>query len=399
MLSVRDLTKGSDLRPQKPAFADTPHATLEVNSECNIRCRHCYNLDRPGTKSVEQIRQELDELLRRRRLDTVSLVGGEPTLHPHIAEVVRAVKKRGLVCQLLTNGVAFLEDEQDRLLRQLVAAGVDRFLVHIDAGQRHVHGDVDAARHAVFERLERHQVYFGLSVTLTRGNEGCLPGLVRQFAQYRYFDGLFVTMAMDMAHAFDPSRSNEHDPSLAAVDRSMVRALGVSPSAYLPSNLDDEAVAWLMYFFYLNVDTGEAFGLSPRYNRMFRRFYRRLKGREFFGETCSPAWFVPGLALSALTELALAPRRLIELLRVLRRSRAGRGLRFHYVVIQEPPRYSAAHGQVELCYQCPDATLRRDRLMPVCIASWLSPADGAAPKVPGPAVRQIYDHLEGAAVA
>lgn len=399
MLSVTELPNAADLIPQKLSSRDTPHAAIEVNSECNIRCRHCYNIDRPAVKPLTQIRAELAQLMRRRRLDTLSLVGGEPTLHPQIVDIVAAVKQQGLVCQLLTNGVVFLQDADDRLLGELVAAGVDRFLIHIDEGQRHVHPDIDAARNAVFERLEQHEVGFALSVTVLRGQETSLPRLLRQFARYRFFEGLFVAMAMDMATAFAPERSTARDAELGMIDASMLSELGVRPTTYVPSNLDDETICWLMYFYYVNVETGARFGLSPRYNRKFRRLYRRLKGREFFGEPLRPPWFSTSLALTALAEVLIRPRRIGEIARLLWRSGGTHSLRFHYVVIQEPPRYSPKHGRVELCHQCPDATLRQGQLTPVCVASWLSPADGSPARAPAQAVRDIYEHLEERAVA
>ena len=59
---------------------------------------------------------------------------------------------RGLNCHILTNGVRILEDRDGGFLAGLIRAGLDKVFVHIDSGQRHVHGDVEAARRATGSR-------------------------------------------------------------------------------------------------------------------------------------------------------------------------------------------------------------------------------------------------------
>lgn len=393
MKKLRDLAGSAHLEPQKLDEANMPHGTIETNTSCNIRCRWCYNSDAPQVKPFAQICEEIDLLVRRRRLDTISLLGGEPTIHPDLVDIVAYVKKQGLVCQILTNGVALLDDPQDQLLGRLVDAGVDRLLIHMDEGQTHVHGDIHAARHRLFERLERHRVCFGLAVTLPAGQESCLPSLLGAYAHYRYFDGIFGTLAIENASAFDPHRTGESDADMVKVHRSMRRELGILPGAYVPSNLDDESVCWLMYFYYLNVETGQTFDLSGRFNRGFRRLYRLIKGHEFFAETSSPAWLGWSLALTAAVELALDPRRLGRLVRLLQGARSTASLRFHYAVIQEPPRYNSEHARFELCWKCADVTPRRGKLTPVCIGSWVRPLDDEAPRAPADAIQTVYEHL------
>ena len=93
-------------------------------------------------KSLAALRQELDLACRRRRLHAVTLVGGEPTLHEGIGELVVEVKRRGLVCQVLTNGLTLLSEGGNLLLRNLIGAGLDKIALHVDGGQGHP--DVEA---------------------------------------------------------------------------------------------------------------------------------------------------------------------------------------------------------------------------------------------------------------
>lgn len=136
-MKVQELRGHRHLVPQKLTGRETPHATIEPNTTCNIRCRHCYAIEQPEVKALAQVEAEIELALAKRNLDALSLLGGEPTLHPEIVEIVRFVKSKGLICMLLTNGVRFLRGGDLALLDALVDAGVDRFLVHIDSNEAH----------------------------------------------------------------------------------------------------------------------------------------------------------------------------------------------------------------------------------------------------------------------
>jgi len=89
---------------------------LFVNSRCNYRCKHCYATfaDIPGAKlpqlSAEEalviIQQIADEpLAYGMPARKVTFVGGEPTLHPALPQLVKYAKNAGLVTALITNGL------------------------------------------------------------------------------------------------------------------------------------------------------------------------------------------------------------------------------------------------------------------------------------------------------
>ncbi|MGZ5478938.1 MAG: radical SAM protein, partial [Candidatus Aminicenantales bacterium] len=153
---------------------EMPHATLEINRTCNMRCRCCYNIDRSWVKSFEEIERDLDRAMALRRLQAVTILGGEPTLHPDLPRIVALVKSRGLHCQLLTNGLRFLDVDGLKLVRAVKGAGVDKILLHVDSGQAHVHGDIEAARKKLFSLMEAERIEFGLSVTVYNEDRGLL---------------------------------------------------------------------------------------------------------------------------------------------------------------------------------------------------------------------------------
>jgi pyruvate-formate lyase-activating enzyme len=391
----QELAQHDRLAPQKLSARETPHATIEPNTTCNIRCAYCYCIEEAAIKTLAEVKADIDLAMSLRNLDTISLLGGEPTLHPDILEIVRYVKSKGVVCMLLTNGVAFVRDHDEALLDGLIEAGVDRFLVHIDSGQKHVHGDIDAARHRMFDMLDGRSVNYGLSITLYRGQEHELVRVVREFARHRWFDGILCTLAFDLPHAFDPKPNPlAPRPEMSAVYRAIQEGLGIEPAAYLPSSTDDDEVAWLMYFYFMSVETGATLAISPELNRATKRLFRRLKGHHFFAETMKPSNVASTLAAAALAEAAMRPS-LARAREVAKLLRHPKDLRFHYIVVQQAPMFDAERGKVQICWQCPDATIRNGELTPVCIAGRVSPLGGRPVTAPPEVVTAIREHLRG----
>ncbi len=395
MMRARELENGSRLVPLKFPLDEVPHLVIEPNLTCNLRCRSCYNRSPGVVKSLEMIRSELDFASTQRKLETVSLLGGEPTLHPDLPEIVAEVKRRGLTCQILTNGLVLHQDSSNELLDRLIGAGLNRILLHADVGQPRSGIDLSGFIRSLFERFEERRLYFGLAVTIYPENRARLPELARRYARYRFFDGILATLSKDTARTTQPL-APPAEVDLLTEHRAMASGLGVFPTTYVPSSLDDLEVTWLVYFYYLNPDTGAAFAISPRLNRVFRRFYRRLTGRHFFAMT-APAWlFRLNWFLTMMMELTLKPGRLGELARLLHQAGGLNRLRFHYVVVQSGPEWNVRAQQIQMCYHCPDATVRDGRLMPVCVADLIRPLGSASP--PLEANRRlretVHAHLE-----
>jgi pyruvate-formate lyase-activating enzyme len=382
------------MRPLKYALRDVPHLVLEPNLTCDQRCRSCYVTERGYVKSLEEIRAELDVGLRKRAAETVSILGGEPTMHPELPAIVREVKRRSVTCQILTNGVAL--QRRPELLVELLAAGVDRIMLHADIGQGRAPAELDRFIDGLFDRFERAPVAFGLVLTVYPESRRRIATLARRHAHHRHFDGILATLAIDTHAAGAPATPPPDAPTLLDEHRAIAAELGVDPTTYVPSNLDDGSPRWLIYFYFLNSATGRTFAISPRVDDLCRRLLRRLHGRYAFAAPLRPAWLVPVMIPALLVELALAPQRLLEGVRLLARSRWLGALRLQYLVLQTGPAFNRQRNAVEMCHHCPDATLRNGRLTPVCLADAISPLPPrghAAPAVDEALRRAVYDHL------
>lgn len=395
-MDIRHISEAGKIRPLKLSVRETPHAVLEPNYTCNRRCALCYNRYRDIVKPLALIREEVDALCARRNLETISILGGEPTLHPDLPEIVRYVKSRGVFCQILTNGIILAKEEGEGLLGRLVDAGIDRIMIHVDTGQGLSADDVERMRETLAGRVERANVNFGMSFTLYEGREDEIAPLMKRYARFRYFDGILATIARYDGLSERTTPGSGHGPDVLAVC-SWIRAdLGVNPVSYLPSNLSDNEARWLIYFYYLNAGNGKTTSISPAHSRMLKRVYRALKGRHLFGAPLNPAltplWFI----VTAIVEGFRSPRRIAHFLRLVPGSHWLTALRFHYIVLQMPPVIREGENEIEMCYHCPDATIRNGRLTPVCIADWISPpgSHAAHDAIDRSLARAVYTHME-----
>jgi hypothetical protein len=388
MMNIGQIPQASRPKPLKFPIRDTPHCTIETNRTCNIRCRSCYNLSRGLVKSLDDVKQEIQTALRKRNLGIITLMGGEPTLHPHLREIIAFIKSRKLACQLLTNGLVLLQDDKNELLNGLKISGIDRILVHIDNGQAHVHSDLEGSRQKLFSKLEERKTSFSLSLTIYNEDQGQLPDLVCKYSQYRYFDGILAVLARD------PFPPKVQKADLFEEYKSISQELRVEPLAYIPSNWDDHDVHWLVYFYFINASTGKAFGLSPTFYGIFKKFYRWLKGRQLFVVKIKPSLAGLIFLLAGLAESILQPRRIMVMANILKSSNFAKAIRFHYLAIQTPPEFNLLKNQYQLCYHCPDATIRNGKLTPVCIADFINPLDHDQANIDQKRYQTAYHHLE-----
>ena len=386
-MRTSDFTPGLPVGPLALSARDVPHVTIETNRTCNMRCRLCYNLDRESVKSVDDVKADLRTALDRRRLAAVTILGGEPTLHPGLPEIINTVKSRGLFCAVLTNGLRFLDEDGADLVGRIKRAGADRVYIHVDSGQTHVHADIEAARERMSRLLEAARLPFALSVTLYGGPGDDLTVVVRRYSRFRYFEGVLATLP------HDPSGRTAPLSDLRAVYEGLKAGLGLEPISYIPADVDDADVRWLIYFYLVNSRTGEAFPVSPRVQRLAQRIFRWAPGERFFAQTLGPAYLRASLVPIVLAELFFSPRRARELLWLIlgsgsrpRSEASGAGpsgrffaglgdLRAQFITIQAPPELDFASGRASICRHCPDATVRNGRLVPVCIADLVSPLD------------------------
>jgi MoaA/NifB/PqqE/SkfB family radical SAM enzyme len=113
------------------ALADTSHpvlAQIVPARFCNLSCEYCNEYDKvsPPVPTDEMLRR-IDHLAR---LGTamVGISGGEPLTHPDLDDIIRRIRKHGMIAGMITNGYLLMPDRIERLNR----AGLDHMQISID---------------------------------------------------------------------------------------------------------------------------------------------------------------------------------------------------------------------------------------------------------------------------
>ena len=152
-----------------------PLLIASITGKCNLNCKGCYAQSQRWANVKELPIARWQEIIREARELGVSLVmiaGGEPLTRPEILNVTRRFP--GIVFPLFTNGL-LLDDRLVKELRRqrhvLPVISLEGFELETD--ERRGQGVYDRARQAI-ERLAGSDIFFGVSLTITRRNFGLL---------------------------------------------------------------------------------------------------------------------------------------------------------------------------------------------------------------------------------
>lgn len=136
----------------------------DVTSHCNFRCSYCYYAGREYKKdfcTLEQAETAIRHLASANRPSyQVNLLGGEPTTHPHLAEIITLLKEhlgdRLEVLEIISNG-SFSEDKMEAILK---AAGQIRLKLNISVHLEYMNVE------RVVELVKRYSLRTYLQITL-----------------------------------------------------------------------------------------------------------------------------------------------------------------------------------------------------------------------------------------
>ena len=201
-------------------------AYLELTPACNNRCPGCGNVfideqrpgvDTPGLSpfSAAQWREVLAQL--RPHVFRLRLTGGEPTLHPEFAEIVRAVAETEIPFAVFTNARWFQPEQVIRLLRETPQC--KGLLVSL-------HGS-DPASHDAFTGVSgsftettaniRRAVAAGLIVTIST--------IITKLNYDRIAEIIQLSRELGAKHAVFNRYLTLHDTTLAPTDEQLITAI------------------------------------------------------------------------------------------------------------------------------------------------------------------------------
>ena len=155
----------------------TRRGVLWLGLRCDVRCKFCYDENVPTTEKawlgLDEAIEALNKFRSFYRNEYVDFMGGEPTLHPAILEIVVHAARIGLRPTVITHGMHLSKPDRVTAFAQ---AGIHDFLVSIHglgatAAAIHSRGRNSAARQMrALDNLRALGVPFRFNVTMIRDN-------------------------------------------------------------------------------------------------------------------------------------------------------------------------------------------------------------------------------------
>jgi sulfatase maturation enzyme AslB (radical SAM superfamily) len=135
-----------------------------INNVCNRSCSYCFEGDftktAPQYMSLETVRQVLDHFAAE-ALSQHNILGGEPTLHPQILEIVRLIHRRAKQSPyILTNGIC-----DSSLLKEILLATGASFSFNLNTRDGYTDAEFSAFRQNM-ELLTNYARNIALDITI-----------------------------------------------------------------------------------------------------------------------------------------------------------------------------------------------------------------------------------------
>jgi radical SAM family protein len=368
-----------------------PHALVDITRRCTVSCRSCYNTADGTDKPLDDVKAEIRQLSTMRNLNSISIVGGEPTLHPGLPEIIRFIRSMDLHAELFTNGLAL--DEQ--MIARLARSGLDMAFIHLQTGQKRPDlpeayslADVEGLLKEKVALLRRNGIDAGLTMTAYRDRPDELSWAIDRCLGWPHLNYLLVTLDRDVHNmsmlegnidsgiaCCDSLESNGTDVdrfAMTALVETMERERGLLPFCYLGSNIDRCDPRWISFMAvcaYERDTLKEQVSLrASMVEKLYLRLDLVLRGRYPFYTRQHQGMlklqvvlnsFFGGRFLANLTFLAKSLGKQLD-------------VRTKRILFQSLA-YVGSDGQLVHCAHCPDAVLKNGRLVPVCICDRVIP--------------------------
>jgi MoaA/NifB/PqqE/SkfB family radical SAM enzyme len=171
--TVRNQQKAAQTRAkwEKEGLQVPPIMILSITNRCNLHCQGCYHQALRDVTRAEMSEEKLRGIIREGRDLGVSfmvLAGGEPLVRKDILDITRDFPE--VIFLMFTNGLLITDEMIERFKAQknivplISIEGYDR-----DTDSRRGSGVYERLQDIV-NRLKKEDVFFGVSITVTRSN-------------------------------------------------------------------------------------------------------------------------------------------------------------------------------------------------------------------------------------
>jgi MoaA/NifB/PqqE/SkfB family radical SAM enzyme len=266
---------------------DHPCGWIEITTVCNMACPGCYRLCNQGRegrhKTLDEVKREIEYIIKVKNPDTIALNGGEPLTHPDIIEIINFVKKKGLRSAIYTNGRLLTRE----FLIRLKQAGLTGANIRINSFEKGKNELEDSLANLRRKYVELFKDVGGLSLVYTLVIEKKDLLDINDMIEYtnknsEFINGLVVILRRD---AYLKKTDKVETKNLIFIPELCELIKNKYPdlyySAYLGSQAEDARIKWLWSFpIILN---GKVIGYAnKKFPEMIQTLYHFKKNRYFW---------------------------------------------------------------------------------------------------------------------
>lgn len=158
-------------------------AWLTLNRVCNLQCPWCYasQTKHDSSSNMEkELSLDLIDFIDKLNIKYIILIGGEPTLYPHLLDVIKAIKNKNIKSTLVTNAIK-LQDES--FCKKIYNNGLNEAAISIK-GTEKIYSELSKNNeyaHCIeaISNLSKYQDKVTVSFVMTQDNMRDLPKLIR----------------------------------------------------------------------------------------------------------------------------------------------------------------------------------------------------------------------------
>lgn len=357
-----------------PWTADNnPNGWIEPTTFCQLKCPGCYRgLDKDGVVPIhedfDEMKRQVDQFVKTRNVQTISIAGGEPLLYPKLAELLSYIKSHRLKSKIFTNGVALKET----VLRKLKEAGANEFVVHVDtfqvrAGHRYAtEAELVEVRDYLCQLFKKvGGVNLGFIQPFSKDNISDVAKVVAYCKKNADVVSLIVsTIYSDVNWTKQSKTGINTEITVSDIVEEIQGAFPYQPCAYLGSTSDQNDPSWLFSISVGFRDFSLGFFDGQLYEKIQSSYYIKT-GRYLFtrvGNKITVSQLIKLMEYKCIR--GILKNYIQAILKNPRRVRDGLYLQTHLTL--RGPKFTK-DGARDLCEGCPDAMFYDNKLVPSCI--------------------------------
>lgn len=368
---------------------NVPHCLIDIIRGCNVVCENCYNTDASHVKPLQEVKDEIDLMVKHRKLQSLAIIGGEPLLHPQLNEIIEYVNSKNILVELFSNGLLLTEER----LKELKEREVKLIFVHIEEGQIRkdlprdaTEKEVKALRYKIAKRVHKAGIEVGTIFTSYKHKMNAIDIALKEAIEERSITYIIITLFRDytrfkelkgdMQSGFEGliesnKKTDEVPYSNFDVMAYMDKQFSLKPFAFLASNREANDPRWVSYIFavFYPKEGGEPIShpIKSSYLEKFYLFAHYLVKRKypFFQEQDEKKAY----ALLRLNGLFGGDKKGNKAFLNKIAKQEGE-LKLLRVLFQAPAQIDA-DGKLSYCDTCPDAVIKDGKLVPACVADQL----------------------------